>query len=105
MLKNQKHLPHFLSEIMLKTNSAKNLITVIITVVLVICVCVLMYEFIRIANLKHTHKQLQSNLNAVQSEITNYTDRNAYYADRETFLEEYAREVYNWGKTDRTYFD
>ena len=90
---------------MLKTNSAKNLITIIVTTIIVICVCVLMYEFIRIANLQKTKKQLQTNLNAVQTEIADYTDRNSYYTDRATFLEEYAREVYNWGKADRTYFE
>ena len=89
---------------MTKTKKTK-IITIILSVVLFTCAIILTFQFVRIANLNSTQKKLQSNLNGLQTDIVEYTERNAYYADRQNFLEEYARDVYGWGKADRTYFE
>lgn len=87
-----------------KTKTLK-ILTIVLSAVIFVSAVILLYEFIRIANLKSTQKKLQSNLDATTNAVYEYSDKNAYYADRANFLEEYAREVYGWGKTDRTYFE
>ncbi len=88
----------------MRNSKGAKILTIVISCVIFVCVCVLLFEFIRIANLKNTKHKLQDNLNAMQQEIYDYTQMNSYYSDRETYLEEYAREVLNWGKADRTYY-
>ena len=90
---------------MLKTNKTQHIITIVLTCTIFVCACVLLFEFVRIANLKTTKNKLDSNLHAIQTQINEYSDKNAYYTDREAFLEEYARENYNWGKAGRDYFE
>ena len=88
----------------MKNSKGAKILTIVISCVIFICGCVLLFEFIRIANLKTTTRKLQDNLNIMQQEIYDYTQMNSYYSDRETYLEEYAREALNWGKADRTYY-
>ena len=90
---------------MTKTNKVQKIITITLSAIFFVCAIVLLYEFIRIANLKSTQNKLQSNLDSVQTQVYEYAEKNAYYENRANFLEEYAREVYGWGKTDRTYFE
>ncbi len=93
-----------------KSNSMK-IISVIVILVIVICFFVLMYEFIKISNLKSKNKQLENTSSALQQEYadldskTNYVgDPNNPYSNYQNYLEDYAREVLNWGKEGHTYF-
>ncbi len=89
---------------MTKHTKLTRILTIAISCVVFVCVCILIFEFIKIANLKSTNNKLQSNLNEMQQQIYDYSVKNAYYSDREAYLEQYAREVLNWGKSDRTYY-
>lgn len=83
-----------------------SLITVIITAILFV---VLLFQFAKIITLKNKQKQLNKTLIKTQEEIVEY-DKLLDYIDyqngeyNQEFLEDYAREVYGWGKTDRKYF-
>lgn len=89
---------------MTKHSKLTKILTIVLSVVIFVCLCILIFEFIKIANLKATNKKLENNLNEMQQQIYDYSFKNSYYSDREAFLEEYAREVLNWGKSDRTYY-
>lgn len=93
-----------------KSNAMK-IISVIVILVIVICFFVLMYEFIKIGNLKSKNAQLEKTSSALQQEYaeldskTNYVgDPDNPYSNYQNYLEDYAREVLNWGKEGHTYF-
>lgn len=93
-----------------KSNSMK-IISVIVILVIAICFFVLMYEFIKISNLKKKNNQLENISSSLQQEYadldskTNYVgDPNNPYSNYQNYLEDYAREVLNWGKEGHTYF-
>ncbi len=70
---------------------------------------VLLFQFAKIITLKNKQKALKKTIEVKQEQIVDY-DKLIDYIDFENgeysqeFLENYAREVYGWGKTNRTYY-
>ena len=70
---------------------------------------VLLFQFAKIITLKNKQKALKKTIEVKQEQIVDY-DILIVYIDFENgeysqeFLEDYAREVYGWGKTDRQYY-
>ena len=78
-------------------------ISVICAMVSFILSCVLIFQFVKINNLKEKEKALTQNLTALENQIVDYTNENNYLQSNE-YLEEYAREVLGWGKENEVYF-
>lgn len=81
-------------------------ITIIITSILIV---ILLFQFAKIISLKSKQKRLKATIAEQQAKIAEYDDlldyidfENGEYSQE--FLENYAREVYGWGKTNRKYF-
>lgn len=79
-------------------------ISVICAVLMFALLCVLIFQFVRIANLKQKEKQLSNNLSQLENQIIDYTNESNYIRSSE-YLEDYAREVLGWGKNNEMYFD
>lgn len=79
-------------------------ISVICAVLMFALICVLIFQFVRIANLKQKEKQLSNNLSQLENQIIDYTNESNYIRSSE-YLEDYAREVLGWGKNNEMYFD
>jgi len=79
--------------------------TIIISIIMFICIIVLTFQFIKIANLKEKTKNLESYKESLIKDINTYDSANAYYNNnRDEFLEDYAREVLGWGNGDDTWY-
>lgn len=83
-----------------------SVITIVITAILAV---ILLFQFAKIISLKSKQKHLKTTIAEQQTKIAEYDDlldyidfENGEYSQE--FLENYAREVYGWGKTDRKYF-
>ncbi len=87
-----------------KPNSIKVISTIVICAIC-LCTIVLIFQFIKINNLKARKDNLYSASETLTQEIMDY-DKQIEYCDknRELYLQDYAREVKNWGKSDRTYY-
>lgn len=86
-----------------KTNVSKVLTTIIICAIS-ICAIILVCQFIKIGSLKSKKNQLSQANETLTQQIIDYDNQLQYVNDRETYLQDYAREVKNWGKADRTYY-
>lgn len=91
-------------------NKYKITMTIIILLI-VICFFVLLYEFVKISNLKsknadlnRSYKNLQQQYADLDSELNYVGDPDDPYSNYNNFLEDYAREVLNWGKSGHDYF-
>lgn len=83
-----------------------SVITIVITAILAV---ILLFQFAKIISLRSKQKHLKTTISEQQTKIAEYDDlldyinfENGEYSQE--FLENYAREVYGWGKTDRKYF-
>lgn len=96
----------------MRGNGQRNSIKIISTVlicILALLVVILIVQFTNIINLKNKEKQLNTAYKHTQQKIEEYDDLLDYidYNNGEynqEFLENYAREVYGWGKSGRTYY-
>lgn len=79
-------------------------ISVICALLMFALVCVLIFQFVRISNLKQKEKQLSDTLSQLETNIVDYTNESNYLRSSE-YLEDYAREVLGWGKNNEMYFD
>ncbi len=79
-------------------------ISIICAILVFALSCVLIFQLVKISNLKQKEKQLSNTLTNLEKEIVNYTNENNYLQSNE-YLEDYAREVLNWGKDGEVYFD
>lgn len=86
-----------------KNNTSKVLTTIIICAIS-ICAVILVFQFIKIGSLKSKKNELSQASETLTQQIIDYDNQLHYVNDRETFLQDYAREVKNWGKADRTYY-
>lgn len=91
-------------------NTYKVWITVIIMIV-VVCFFVLLFEFVKIANLKSKANDLQKSYENLQQQYADLDSQLNYvgdpdnpYSNYNNYLEDYAREVLNWGKDGHKYF-
>jgi cell division protein FtsB len=81
----------------------------ILICVLVLLVVILIAQFTNIVTLKNKEKQLNAAYRQNQQQIEEYDELLDYinYSNGEynqDFLESYAREVYGWGKANKTYY-
>lgn len=96
----------------MRSHSSKNSIKVVGTIlicVLVLLSIILIIQFTNIVTLKNKEKKLNAAYKQNQQQIQEYDELLDYinYSNGEynqDFLESYAREVYGWGKTNRTYY-
>lgn len=88
----------------MRNSKTVKLISVICAVLMFALVCVLIFQFVRISNLKQKEKQLSDTLSQLETNIVDYTNESNYLRSSE-YLEDYAREVLGWGKNNEMYFD
>lgn len=91
-------------------NTFKIWMTVIIMIV-VVCSLVLLFEFVKISNLKskardleRSYENLQQQYADLDSQLNYVGDPDNPYSNYNNYLEDYAREVLNWGKDGHKYF-
>ena len=87
----------------MKNEKVVKLISVICAMLVFALVCVLVFQFVKINNLKQKEKELEVSLNVLEQQIVDYTNENNYLKSNE-YLEDYAREVLGWGKENEMYF-
>lgn len=87
----------------MKNEKVVKLISVICAMLVFALVCVLVFQFVKINNLKQKEKELEISLNVLEQQIVDYTNENNYLKSNE-YLEDYAREVLGWGKENEMYF-
>lgn len=86
-----------------KKASATKIISVICAIIFFVAVCVLVFQFITIGNLKAKEKKLQQTLTNLEQQIVDTTNESNYINSSE-FLEDYAREHLGWGKDGEVVF-
>ena len=88
-------------------NSIKILSAILICIFVLLSI-ILIVQFTNIINLKNKEKKLAAAYKQNQQQIEEYDEMLDYIDDNGTynqeFLENYAREVYGWGKTNRKYY-
>lgn len=87
----------------MKNEKVVKLISIICAIVMFALICVLIFQFTKISNLKNKENQLKGHLSSLEQQIVDYTNENNYLQSKE-FLEDYAREVLGWGKENEMYF-
>lgn len=81
---------------------AKILTISVATVMFLLCV-VLVFQFVKISNLKQHQKELSSRLTELEKSILHYDSENSYLESSD-FIEDYAREVLGYGKAGEVRF-
>ncbi len=87
----------------MKNEKVVKLISIICAIVMFALICVLIFQFTKISNLKNKENQLKGHLSSLEQQIVDYTNENNYLQSKE-YLEDYAREVLGWGKENEMYF-
>ena len=96
----------------MRASSQKNSIKIIgaiLVCIFVVLLIILTAQFVNIMNLKNKEKKLATAYKHTQEQIEEY-DEMIDYIDynngsyNQEFLENYAREVYGWGKSNRKYY-
>lgn len=81
------------------------IITIISVIIMFICIIVLACQLVKIGNLKEKTKELKLQKDQLISEIYNYNTTNDYYSNnRQEYLENYAREMLNWGQNGEIWY-
>ena len=79
--------------------------TIITCIVMFISIIVLVFQFVKIANLREKNENLESYKQELVQQINDYDSANSYYSNNRTeYLENYAREVLGWGQSDDTWY-
>jgi len=96
----------------MRSRSQKNSIKIVSAILICIFIVLLMIlttQFVNIINLKNKEKKLAAAYKQTQEQIAEYDEmldyidyNNGSYSQE--FLENYAREVYGWGKSNRKYY-
>ncbi len=80
-------------------------ITALTCIVLFVCVVILAFQFVKIANLREKSDNLENYKAELIEQINTYDATNSYYNNNRTeYLENYAREVLGWGLTNDTWY-
>ncbi|MBE5736084.1 MAG: hypothetical protein E7356_01820 [Clostridiales bacterium] len=88
-----------------KKAKAIKITTVLTCIVIFVCTVVLVFQFIKIGNLRDKTESLQAHKTELIEQINNYDQANAYYNNnRQEYLENYAREVLGWGLDGDTWY-
>jgi len=81
------------------------LFTCITIIVMFICIIILSFQLVKIANLKSQEKELMIRKEQLIEEIYNYNTTNGYYSNnRAEYLDEYAREILNWSDGNEIWY-
>ena len=85
------------------------IVTTIVVCITAVLFVVLLFQFAKIVSLKTKQSHLNTTIEQTQKQIAEYDELLDYinFKDGEysqEFLEDYAREVYGWGKPGRTYY-
>ena len=79
--------------------------TIITCIVLFVCVIVLTFQFVKMANLREKLENLENYKSELVNQINTYDATNTYYNNNRTeYLENYAREVLGWGLSNDTWY-
>ena len=79
------------------------LISVCCAVLIFVLSLILIFQFVKIANLKKKEAKLQNGLANFEQQIFEYSNEKDYISSN-IYLEEYAREVLGWGKDNEIIF-
>ncbi len=88
----------------MRNGKVVKLISVLCAALMFILTCILVFQLVKISNLKTKERDLGATLANLEKEIDNYTNENNYIQSNE-YLEDYAREVLGWGKENEVQFD
>ena len=91
-----------------KQRNSIKILSAILICVFVLLLIILTFQFTNIINLKNKEKKLAAAYKQNQQQIEEYDEMIDYIDEDGTynqeFLENYAREVYGWGKANRKYY-
>ena len=88
----------------MKSVKSAKLFTVIIVLVISICLIVLLFEFLKINNLRQREKNLQRTLTNLENQIEDYNNTLNDYKSREEYIEKYARDVLHLVDKDEIWY-
>jgi cell division protein FtsB len=88
----------------MRNGKVVKLISIVCAALMFILTCILVFQLVKISNLKTKEKDLSTTLANLEKEIGDYTNENNYIQSNE-YLEDYAREVLGWGKENEVQFD
>ena len=81
------------------------IITILTVIIMLTCIILLIWQFAKIHTLNERQETLLQQKQELDSSIFDYDSLNSYYSNnREDYLEEYARQVLNWSKTDENWY-
>ena len=80
------------------------IISVIIICLASVLLLTVIFQFLRLNNLKNKELELTNSLSSLEEVIADYSQKKDYYQDREKYLDEYAHEVLNMSKEDETWY-
>lgn len=78
--------------------------TIIICITLFICVIILAFQFVKMANLRNKQNNLELYKSELTQQIQTYDATNNYYNNQDEYFESYAREVLGWGLSDEVWY-
>jgi len=88
-----------------KKIKAIKITTILTCIVMFVCIIVLVFQFVKIANLREKTDKFESYRNSLVEQINEYDAANTYYNNNRTeYLEDYAREVLGWGAEEDKWF-
>lgn len=87
----------------MRNEKTVKIISIICAAISFVLVCVLIFQLVKISNLKNKEAELTKHLSSLEQQIVDYTNENNYIQSNE-YLEDYAREVLGWGKENEMYF-
>ena len=88
---------------MQKQNAIK-WISIVCAVLIFVLTIVLIFEFVKINQLKRSEQSLLNSVQQLEKNIIDYTNTNNYL-NSEEFVEDYARENLGWGKDGEIRFE
>ena len=88
----------------MKSIKGVKLFSIIIVLILSISFIVLVFEFLKINNLKQRKHKLERTLTNLEEQIEDYNNVINKYENRDEYIEEYARDVLNLVNKDETWY-
>ncbi len=80
------------------------IIAIVICCLAFVCLVTVIFQFVKLGNLKYRERELEAKSQALNEVIAEYNKEKNYYADREQYLDEYAHEVLNMSKEGEIWY-
>lgn len=80
------------------------ILTILTISIIFFCLIIVIYQFVKIGNLKTRQKEYTESLTYLQQQVFEYSSQIEEYSSRQEFLEEYARKVLNLSQHNQIWF-